>query len=276
MGWGARAFVRADLEIPSAVARVIRAVRPSVVIHAAGRTPPGTAAEFDSANVRGTLHLLDALRRDRLPVRVVLVGSAAELGPVPREDLPVAEDYPCRPTDAYGWSKLLGTVAGLLGAGSLMEVMVARVFNPIGPGMPLDSAFGGFARRLLDPSPGPMLVGDLDARRDFIDVRDVARALLCLAIQGRSGEVYHVGTGESRRVGDGLARLLKRSGRAIETRVDPARLGSPICPGDSRAEIHKIVSQTRWRPTISWEQSLDDLWDSAAKASRRGALPLTA
>jgi nucleoside-diphosphate-sugar epimerase len=272
-GWDLRRFVAADLEQPDVVARAIAAVSPDVVIHAAGRTPPATPAEFERANLRATLHLLDALARAGRPVRVVLVGSAAELGPVDEIDLPVGEDHPCRPADAYAWSKCLATVAGLLVRPPL-DVVVTRVFNVIGPGLPATQALGQFASRLLDPAPGPLLVGDLDARRDFVDVRDVARALVALAWSGRAGRVYHVGTGLSHRVGDGLERLIRRSCRSIEVRIDPAR-ALARGPGDSRADIRRIVADTAWRPAIGWEQSLDDLWDEAA-ARARAALALTA
>jgi GDP-4-dehydro-6-deoxy-D-mannose reductase len=155
-----------------------------------------------------------------------------------------------------------------------VEVVVARVFNPVGPGLPATQALGQFAARLLDPSAGPLLVGDLDARRDFVDVRDVARALVALAGSGRPGRIYHVGTGVSHRVGDALERLQWQSGRSIEVRVDPARAVARG-PIDSRADIRRIVTETGWRPMIGWEQSLDDLWHEAA-AQARVALPLTA
>jgi nucleoside-diphosphate-sugar epimerase len=271
-GW-ARRFVHADLEQPEAVARAVRLVRPEVVIHAAGRTPPGTPGEFERVNVRATLHLLDALARAGRPTRVVLVGSAAELGPVDPADLPVNEEHPCQPADAYAWSKRLATLAGLM-APPPVEVMIARVFNPVGPGLPATQALGQFTARLLDPAPGPLVVGDLDVRRDFVDVRDVARALVALAWSGRPGRVYHVGTGVSHRVGDGLERLIRRSGRSIEVRVDPARAAARGAR-DSRADNRRIVADTDWRPAIGWEQSLDDLWDEAA-ARPRVALPLTA
>lgn len=272
-GWDPRRFVAADLTDVDALDRAVRTVAPAVVVHAAGKTPPATAAELDRSNLRATLHLLDVLTRAGRPVRVVLVGSAAELGPVDEADLPVTEDHLCRPADAYGWSKCLSTLAGRL-AGPPVDVIVARVFNPIGPGLPPTQALGQFAARLLDPAPGPLMVGDLDARRDFVDVRDVARALLALALEGWPGQVYNVGTGISRRVGDGLDRLVRRSGRSIEVRVDPARL-TGTGPRDSRADTRRIVADTRWRPAIGWEQALDDLWDEAA-ARARLSLPLTA
>jgi GDP-4-dehydro-6-deoxy-D-mannose reductase len=202
-------------------------VEPDVVIHAAGKTPPGEPDEFYRRNTLATLHLLDALRTTSRRVRVVLAGSAAELGPVPVELLPVGEDHPCRPAGAYGLSKWLATCAGLA-AKPPLEVVVARVFNPIGPGIPPSQAFGRFATTLAGGSSEVLTVGNLEARRDFVDVRDVADALIALARTGRPGGVYHVGTGRSRRVGDGLDYLLRRCGRVVRVFAEPSRPGGGV------------------------------------------------
>ena len=90
-GWPGERFVTADLEDPAAVARAVAQVSPAVVIHAAGRTPPANPEGLYRTNLLATLHLLDALRAR--PTRVVLAGSAAELGPVPVDALPVGEDW---------------------------------------------------------------------------------------------------------------------------------------------------------------------------------------
>jgi len=262
-GWAAGRFAEADLEQPEGVTRAVREVKPDVVIHASGKTPPADPDAFYRANTLATVHLLDALRSAGRVVRVVLAGSAAELGPVAVEALPVGEDHRCRPANAYALSKWLATCAGLA-AGPPLEVAVARVFNPVGPGQPGDQAFGRFVAALVNPVGGPIVAGDLDARRDFVDVRDVARALVALAERGRPGLVYNVGTGRSRRVGDGLDHLIRRSGRAVEVRTDPAWTGPPG-PRDSRADIDRITAHTGWRPGLTWEQSLDDLWDAAAR-----------
>jgi len=269
-GWPPDRFIVGDLEEPESVARAVASARPDVVVHAAGRTPPGGPSLFYRSNTLATLHLLDALKALGRPVRVVLAGSAAELGPVGVESLPVGEDFPCRPADAYGLSKHLAACAGLA-ARSPLEVVAARVFNPVGPGHPANQAFGRFAAMILQNAPGGLVVGDLDARRDFVDVRDVARALVALGERGRAGLAYHVGTGASHRVGDGLAHLIRRSGREVAVRVDPALASSPG-PRDSRADVRRIVGHTGWRPEIPWEQSLDDLWDAA---EARPGLPLT-
>ncbi len=328
-------FVLADLEDSGAIVAAIVAVRPDVVIHAAGRTPPAGAEALYRANTLGTACLIEALRHAGRPVRLVVVGSAAELGPVAVEDLPVAEDHRPRPADAYGMSKHLAACAALA-CGPPIESIVARVFNPIGPGLPVSQALGRFAAEVAsrpsedhrsphsfprsawerhDPtlrvdarlreadgtrsvregdvptrsvgtsggrsvgtsggrrvgtsaeSRVRLVVGDLIGRRDFIDVRDVAGALVALGLRGRAGEIYHVGTGRSRSIGEGLARLVERSGLTVEVAVDPA-LAARRGVADSRADARKIAAHTGWSATIAWEQSLDDLWDEAAGRAR--------
>jgi nucleoside-diphosphate-sugar epimerase len=98
-------------------------------------------------------------------------------------------------------------------------------------------------------------------------VRDVARAMIALALSGRPGLVYNVGTGRSRRVGDGLDQLIHLSGRAVGVSVDAALKSRPG-PADSRASIDRIVNQTGWQPSISWERSLEDLWHEALARNR--------
>jgi GDP-4-dehydro-6-deoxy-D-mannose reductase len=262
-------FVQADLNDPDGLAESLQGLAPDFVIHTAGKTPPAADEELYRANFWSTTHLLGALRRMRKPIRVVLAGSAAELGPVEARYLPVGEDYPVDPVGAYGRSKLLATRSGMAERPPL-EVVCARIFNVIGPGLPHTQAFGAFAARLAEPGPDPlnMPVGRLDTRRDFVDVRDVARALVALASHGAAGQLYHVGTGVSRSVGEGLDDLVGRSGRTIVTREDPALMQRPG-PLDSRAAIDRIVKATGWEARISFEQSLDDLW-----CDLRGRQPL--
>jgi nucleoside-diphosphate-sugar epimerase len=270
-GWPADAFVAADLNDANHLSAAIEGINPDFVIHTAGQTPPATDEELYRANFWATIHLLGALRSLRRQVRTVLSGSAAELGPVEPGALPVNESHACSPTDAYGRSKLLATLGGLSERAPL-EVVIARVFNPIGPGAPASTALGRFAELLLDPTGDPLelVVGELDTRRDFIDVRDVARAMVGLAVHGRRQTVYHVGTGASHRVGDGLDRLIQLSARTVRVRVDTGleRRRGPI---DSRADINRIVADTGWHPVISWDQSLADLW--VAARDRRSKSP---
>jgi GDP-4-dehydro-6-deoxy-D-mannose reductase len=251
-------FERADLDDLPALFATIERLAPDMVFHLAGLTASSDPARLYRANVGGTVHLVEALERLHRPARLVLAGSAAELGPVPLAHLPADESCPCRPMGAYGLSKWFATAYALRRGGPL-DVVVARIFNPIGPGAPAGQAFGRFAAELAAPGPDPLrlTVRDLDARRDFVDARDVASALLALAVRGRPGTIYHVGTGRSRSVREGFDRLIELSGRRVRLAHQST---APQGPAESRADIARIERETGWTPRIDWEQSLLDLW----------------
>jgi GDP-4-dehydro-6-deoxy-D-mannose reductase len=266
-GWPSGRFVRGDLDDPLDLACALGSVRPDVVIHAAGRTPPALAQDLFRANVGGLARLIEALRHLGRPARLVVAGSAAELGPVPADRLPADESCPCRPADPYGLSKWAATRLALA-AGGPLEVVVGRIFNPIGPGLPSTQAFGRFASLLAAPGPDPLRlrVGDLDARRDFVDVRDAASALVALGSRGRAGSIYHVGTGHSRSVGEGLEALVRLSGRRVVVESSGPGRG----PSDSRADASRLAADAGWRPRFDFGRSLADLWAAASAGARAG------
>jgi GDP-4-dehydro-6-deoxy-D-mannose reductase len=250
---------------PAALAEWLDTLSIDRLIHCAGRTPPATPANLWSANVRATACLVDACRCTGRPIRVVLVGSAAELGPVPASHLPADETCDCRPVDAYGLSKWAASRLGRAAssAGGLVEVVVGRVFNLIGPGLPVSQVFGRFARTLAQRGTDPIVlnVSDLEAKRDFVDVRDAASALILLAQAGRTGEIYHIATGVAHSIGEGLGVLLRASGQpAVVRHADRPPTGAAL----SVASIRKIQSELGWTPNIDFEQSLEDLSTWAA------------
>ena len=253
-----------DLANPRELVEAIDAIHPRVVFHLAGRTPHPEARDYYRTNVGGTDTLLNALR-DR-SVRLISIGSASELGAVSEEKLPASESLACKPIGAYALSKWFATQRSLQ-AKPPLESIVARLFNLIGPGAPNDQAFGRFAELLTDPSPDPLrfAVGNLAARRDFLDVRDSAEALVALAAFGRPNTLYHVGSGVSRSIGDGLNELIQLSGRRVLIESMP---GDSV-PSDSRADITRIKEATGWTPQILWSQSLSDLWNEAARRAGR-------
>lgn len=234
--------------------------RPDVVFHLAGRTPPASIEALETENAGMVEVLLGALVACGRACRVVVAGSAAEYGPVGEAQLPITEDYPCAPPEAYGRGKLRATRRAFeMAAGTGVSVVVGRLFNLIGPGMPAGLALGRFAAALAGPEPVRLVVGDLSPRRDFVDVRDAARALVRLGEGGISGTIYNVATGRSRSIREGLDRLLAISGRRADVEVEPARFGHPG-PADSRGDPRRL-SGLGWRPVVPFEQSLSDLWD---------------
>jgi nucleoside-diphosphate-sugar epimerase len=274
--WPAEQFLAADLSTidPSALAQRLSPYGPLAVVHAAGRTPPADPRSLFLANTRGTDCLLQALALHSEPSRVVLVGSAAELGPVPADRLPSDEQTPCRPTDSYSLCKWAATQLGLADRQSdRLSVMVGRLFNPIGPGLPASQVFGRLAARMAEAPEGlvELTVGNLQAARDFFDVRDAAEALIALVREGRPGRLYHIGSGRSHSVGAGLGHLIRTSGLGVLLH-ETAVLGRSG-PSDSCAAIDRIVAETSWRPRIPFEQSLDDLWAETLERSGRATQP---
>lgn len=266
-------FVSADLEDAEAVDAAVRSIAPDYVLHTAGKTPPATDDELYRSNFWATKRFLKSLRSLGRPVRVVLAGSAAEYGPVPPSQLPVGEDYPGQPMTSYGRGKLMTTISALAEKPPV-EVVVARLFNPIGPGMPESQAFGRFAAELLsdDAEPLTLTVGRLDAKRDFVDVRDAASAMIALALKGKPGAIYNIGTGQSREVREGLDALIHLSGREVHVEVDENLIGRRE-PVDSRAKLDRIEADAGWRATTTFEQSIEDLWSAAKARSRTLAMP---
>ena len=192
---GAR-VLEADLDDPAAAAMVVEEVRPDRVVHLAGQssvhqswTDPGGTLR---TNVLGIVHLLDAVRRCGLRPAVLVVGSAEEYGPVAPEAMPIGEETPLRPASPYAVSKVAqGALALLYGPAGGMRVVLTRTFHHTGPGRGEAFAESSFARQIAEIEAGlrpPVLkVGNLEAVRDFADVRDVVRAYWLLLEKGEAG-----------------------------------------------------------------------------------------
>jgi GDP-4-dehydro-6-deoxy-D-mannose reductase len=204
--------------------------RPDVVLHCAGATH-GEARLLFEANTVTAAGLLAALSGMASPPRTILVGSAAEYGYVSDDAMPVREDHSCQPRSVYGISKYAQTLLAQAAAERGLPVMVARLFNPVGAGMPPNLALPSFARRIVNAAEhGDIIsVGDIEARRDFIDVAEAARILLAFA---RASEwpwpVVNLCSGHVFRLGSLLDAMIAASGKPLQVRVDPALLR----PGD--------------------------------------------
>jgi GDP-4-dehydro-6-deoxy-D-mannose reductase len=273
---GAR-VIEADLTDPAAAAAVVEEVRPERIIHLAGQAsvhqswldPAGTLR----TNVLGVVHLLDAVRGRGLRPPVLVVGSAEEYGPVAPEELPIREETPLRPASPYAVSKVAqGALALLYGPAGGLRVVLTRTFHHTGPGRGEAFAESSFARQLADieagRQPSVLKVGNLEAVRDFADVRDVVRAYWMLLEKGAGGAAYNVCTGRGRRIRDLLGILLAASRARVEVRVDPERLR----PSDVPAQVgdpSRLRAATGWEPRIPLERTLVDLLDDWRARTRQ-------
>lgn len=205
-------------------AAALSQVRPDVVFHMAGLTWADSPAAFYAANVQLAAHLLDAVAASRTPPAVVLAGSAAEYGHVPESLLPVREDAPCNPVTHNGISKHAQTLLGLAHARAGLRVLVARIFNPVGAGMPRRLALASFARQLREGCES-LTVGDLGVARDFIHVTEVARLIAALASRQEAyGGVFNICSGEAFQLRPLVQQMIRLSGRPVRLDVSPALL----------------------------------------------------
>jgi GDP-4-dehydro-6-deoxy-D-mannose reductase len=206
----------------SELASALRDSSPQYVFHLAGISTAGSIAEFYRVNTLYAAVLLDALEVAGLAqTTLVLVGSAAEYGPMDQSILPAREDGPTHPVDFYGASKLAQTCLGVAAARKGRRVVVVRPSNIIGPRMPRHLAIGSFAHQLGAIARGQrdavLQVGDLSASRDLIDVCDAAELIVRLAeTPAATGHVVNVSTGRAVSMFDvvqTLLRMFERNGR---------------------------------------------------------------
>lgn len=227
------ACVQADLEDLPSLQAALTELRPERVLHLAAQSSPARSWDLPAAtlhtNVIGLLNLTTALREARLSPRVLVVGSGEEYGQSGAAGHALDEQAELQPLSPYAVSKLAQSFLAVqqhLAHG--LDVLRTRTFNHTGPGRGEHFAESSFARQIAEIEAGqraPVLeVGNLDAVRDYSDVRDVVRAYWALFEHGLAGQVYNVCSGVGVRIGTLLERLLALSGARVEVRQDPARL----------------------------------------------------
>ena len=258
-----------DLNILHAedTAAMLGEFRPELLIHLAAQSSVGLSFSKPELtmqiNILGSLHILDGIRAAGCQTRLLFIGSSEQYGIIAPSDLPVSEAKIPVPVSPYAVSKLAVEQLALVYAKSYeMDVILVRAFNHIGPGQLPIFVVSDFARQIVAVEKGlvepVMRVGDLSARRDFTDVRDIVRGYVALIEQGCSSEVYNIGSGVSYEVRDVLSRLLAASSVSIDVQMDPARI-RPVEVPDIRADISKIRNDTGWSPILSLDQSLVDV-----------------
>jgi GDP-4-dehydro-6-deoxy-D-mannose reductase len=256
---------------------------PDAIYHLAALTHVGESwdapAETFRVNAIGTVLVLEAARATAAKQPTVLVVSSAEVyGTVSPDQMPITEDLPPRPVTPYAASKVAAELVALqahLGYGS--PVVTTRAFNHVGPGQNPSFLVPALAQRIVEAETtgaNTIRIGNLSARRDMTDVRDVVRAYRALVVAGEPGETYNVCSGRDVAVEDIARRLVELSGLDLELVVDP-ELVRPVEVPVMRGDPGKITRRTGWTPEIPLDDTLRDVLASAREreqAAREGPL----
>ena len=253
---------RIDLLDRSAVQRLVNAGHISHVVHACGSHPQRSAEDLFLVHAVATQNLLDALANAGRVVRWINVGSAAQYGPQDRTTEPeLGEAHPDQALSPYAASKAAQEqlVASAAHHG-LVQPTFLRVFNAIGPGQSAPLLVPAILDQLHDPSTSVMRLGNLACVRDFIDVRDVADAIVaCLQSAPTSGERLNVCSGSGTAVGEIAALLVAAAGRDRALRVVEVPMPSPAILYQ-RGSRRRIEALCGWRPRYALWETVRDIW----------------
>jgi GDP-4-dehydro-6-deoxy-D-mannose reductase len=259
----------ADLKDMISLRKTLEASRPDKIFHLAAQSfVPASwklPAETFMINAVGQVNLFEAVLAEKLDARIQIAGSSEEYGMVYPDEVPMKETNPLRPLSPYAVSKVAQDLLGYQYWQSYgLKVVRTRGFNHTGPRRGDVFVTSNFARQIAEIEKGkrpPVIhVGNLEAKRDFTDVRDTVRAYWLALEKGEPGDVYNIGTGTTISMKDMLDMLLAMSPAQVEIRVDPDRLR----PSDVQilyADVTKFKTLTGWSPKIPFAVTLKDLLD---------------
>ncbi|HJR18998.1 MAG TPA: GDP-mannose 4,6-dehydratase [Actinomycetota bacterium] len=257
----------ADLRDGTAARHVIGTFSPERIFHLAAQSFVAASwsapAETLTTNVQCQVHLLEAVREANLDARIQVAGSSEEYGKVSEDELPIRETNALRPMSPYAVSKVAQDLMGFQYHQSYGTWIVrTRAFNHEGPRRGEVFVTSSFAKQIALAEAGrgePVLnVGNLEAQRDFTDVRDVVKAYWLALEKCEPGEVYNIGSGRAWKISDVAEMLIGMAKVPIEIRQDPSRMR----PSDVlvlQADTTRFRETTGWEPTIPFEQTL---WDT--------------
>lgn len=255
--------LQTDLLDLNQVTDVVCKVVPDVIFHLAGQADVGQSWKIPQKtieiNVIGTLNLLNAIRVYRKNARIVLIGSSDQYGSLGESGQCVSETMELKPQTPYAISKRTQEdMARLYTRAYEMNICMTRSFNHGGAGQREGFLIPDFAAGIVRVEKGlarSLKVGNLESRRDFTHVQDVARAYRLIAEKGKSGEIYNVGSGITHSAREILDGLLAMANRYIPVEQDPAK----IRPSDTPViccNHSKLTRDTGWEPKISLETIL--------------------
>lgn len=257
-------YLSCDIRDDDDVRASVAAARPEAAVHLAGAAfvPAGESdppAMF-AVNVMGSVHVMEALRREAPACRLLLISTSQVYGPR-RSDAPVDEDAPMHPPTVYAVTKMCADRTALYYAEQYgLPYMTARPNNHMGPGQSprfVSSAFADQAARIKQHG-GVLRVGNLDSERDFLDVRDVVRAYRLLLEKGHPGRAYNIASGRLRPIRALLEEICRAAGIRPNAEIDPERFRpTDYAPLLSTERLRK---DTGWAPEIDLEETVRDLY----------------
>jgi GDP-4-dehydro-6-deoxy-D-mannose reductase len=257
----------ADIKDVISLKKALADIKPDRIFHLAAQSFVPSSwrlpAETFAINAIGQINLFEALLSLKLNPKIQIAGSSEEYGHVFPNEVPMKETNPLRPLSPYAVSKVAQDLLAYQYFKSYgMKTVRTRGFNHTGPRRGDVFVTSNFAKQIAEiekrKKEAVIHVGNLEAKRDFTDVRDIVRAYWLAAEKGEDGEVYNVGTGKAMAMKEMLDMLLALSKAKVKIKVDPERLRPsdvPILLSDST----KFVSLTGWKPQIPLEQTFKDL-----------------
>lgn len=257
----------ADLLDAHSLYSIIDKIHPDFIFHLAAQsyvlTSWASPANTMETNITGAVNLFEAVRKSGIASIIQIACSSEEYGKVLPNEVPISETNPLRPLSPYAVSKIAMDYLGYQYHESYgLRVVRTRGFNHTGPRRGDVFAESTFAKQIAEIEKGksePVVhVGNLEAQRDYTDVRDMVRGYYLAVLKGEPGEVYNICTGKAWKIGKVLEFLLSLSKVKIAVKEDPARMRPsdvPILIGDNT----KFVKQTGWEPKIPFEKTLEDL-----------------
>lgn len=250
------------------VEETIRKIDPDFIYHLAGQSAVGLSWENPTltidVNVNGTINLLDAVRENDLNTKVLIIGSSDQYGIIKPEDCPISEEHELNPSSPYAISKTTQEqIAKLYIKAYNMNIIMVRAFNHIGPMQSKNFVVSDFASKVAEIENGaePIIrVGNLEAYRDFTDVRDIVRGYTMLMEKGKIGEVYNIGSGNAYKIQDILNILLSLSTKEIKVEIDKEKLRPSDVP-IVQCDNSKIKSHINWSIQYDIKNTLKDTLD---------------
>jgi GDP-4-dehydro-6-deoxy-D-mannose reductase len=256
-----------DLRDAFSVRDVIEDVRPDRIFHLAAQSfvPTSWTAPTESlvTNIIGQLNVFEAVRKIGIQPLIQIACSSEEYGLVYDHELPISEENPLRPLSPYAVSKVGQDLLGYQYFMSYrLPIIRTRGFNHEGPRRPPVFVVSDFALQVAEIEkkmrPPVIRVGNLEAHRDFTDVRDMVRGYWLALEKGRPGEVYNICSGRSYAVREVLDLLLGLTDERIRVEQDPKRLRPSDVPV-LRGDCTRFTRETGWQPEIPFEQTVEDL-----------------